>query len=377
MKAKVFSPPTLVTTQDQLAVLVEKLLREEIVSVDTESNSMFAYQEQVCLVQFSTREEDYLVDPLTIADLSPLGPLFENPSIEKVFHAAEYDLMCLSRDFGFTFNNLFDTMISARTLGWQKYGLGNILEDVFSVRVEKKYQRANWGRRPLTPELQNYARMDTHFLIPLRHQMKEALHQANRWPIVEEDFIRACKPINQDNHSGELLCWRVSGVYDLYPREVAVLQSLCLYRDQMARKLDRPWFKVIGDQTLISVAREMPADWYSLSNIPGMTRGQMNRYGQGLLEAVRKGTAAPPIRVKRTPRPSDDYLARMDALRNWRKAKAKEMQVESGVILPKDVMLSIVQESPDNIEALGQIMVDIPWRFNNFGAEILSVLRSL
>ena len=95
-----------------------------------------------------------------------------NPAIEKVFHAAEYDLICLKRDFGFEFNNLFDTMLAARILGKSGLGLGTMLEQEFGIQVDKRLQRANWARRPLPPEMMAYARMDTHYLVALRDMLK-------------------------------------------------------------------------------------------------------------------------------------------------------------------------------------------------------------
>ena len=117
----------LVTHAGELRMLVDSLMREPIVAVDTELNSLYAYQEQVCLIQFSTPQTDFLVDPLALEDLSPLAPLFADPNIEKVFHAAEYDVICLKRDFGFTFDNMFDTMLAASILGREEIGLGSIL----------------------------------------------------------------------------------------------------------------------------------------------------------------------------------------------------------------------------------------------------------
>jgi ribonuclease D len=142
------------------------------VAVDTESNSLFAYREQVCLVQFSTTQADFLVDPLALADLTPLAPLFADPKIEKVFHAAEYDLLCLKRDFGFSFANLFDTMLAGRILGRKEIGLGAMLEAFYGVQADKRHQRANWGQRPLPAPLLEYATLDTHYLIPLRDAWK-------------------------------------------------------------------------------------------------------------------------------------------------------------------------------------------------------------
>ena len=130
----------LITRQTGLRRLVERLADEAVVAVDTESNSLHAYREQVCMIQFSTLHEDFLVDPIALRDLSPLAPIFENSQIEKVFHAAEYDLLCLRRDFGFHFNNLFDTMAAARILGREEVGLGALLEAEFGVHLDKRYQ---------------------------------------------------------------------------------------------------------------------------------------------------------------------------------------------------------------------------------------------
>ncbi|NIP41806.1 MAG: ribonuclease D, partial [candidate division Zixibacteria bacterium] len=166
------------------------LYQEPIVAVDTEANSLYAYQEQVCLIQFSTRDKDYLVDPLAINDLSPLASLFASHKTEKIFHAAEYDLIVLDRDFGFEFNNLFDTMLAARILGWKKVGLASILQSHFGIKPNKRYQRANWGKRPLPDEMLTYAQLDTHFLIPLREKLYQELMEVDRWDLAEEDFQR-------------------------------------------------------------------------------------------------------------------------------------------------------------------------------------------
>ncbi len=160
-------PPVLITRPAQLALLMAALREQPAIAVDTESNSLHAYQEQVCLIQFSTPQADYLVDPLADLDLSPLGELFANPAIEKVFHAADYDIACLKRDFGWSFANLFDTQWAARILGWSQVGLASILKTHFNVHVNKKWQRFNWGERPLPTEALDYARLDTHYLLPL------------------------------------------------------------------------------------------------------------------------------------------------------------------------------------------------------------------
>lgn len=370
--------PILITHPRELHALAVSLAQEPVVAVDTESNSLYVYKERVCLLQFSTPTQDYLVDPLALDDLSSLAPVFASPQILKIFHAAEYDLVCLRRDYGFQFANLFDTMEAARILGWKQFGLGSILEAEFGVKMDKKYQRANWGERPLNPQLMNYARLDTRYLIPLRERLEAALHTAGRWELAQEDFQRAClPPAAAPAPNDELMFYRISGVHDLAPREVAVLQALCLYRDEMAQILDRPWFKVIGDSTLVTIAQIQPRSIIDLRQVEGMTPGQIHRYSQGLLDAVRRGLKAPPIKVSRTPRPENSYLERVEAIRNWRKQAGAAMGVESGVILPRDIMYAIIDENPRDLETLQRLMQQVPWRFQNFGEHILRVLQHL
>ncbi len=367
--------PILITHPDQVVRLGRALAKEPLVAVDTESNSLYAYQERVCLIQFSVPDADYLVDPISIPDLSPLAPVFSDPAVEKIFHAAEYDLICLQRDFDFQFSNIFDTMVAARILGWKKYGLSAILEEHFQVRVNKKYQRANWGRRPLEKELLHYAQLDTHYLIPLRNRMKAALETRGLWPLAEEDFVRACHVTAAPPVPKNELCFRVNGSHDLSPEEMAVLQELCLYRDRVAARLDRPLFKVISNQTLIDIALKKPHSLEELKTLFGVRAWLLRNYGQGVLTAVQRGLSSPPPTPPKKPPPSQAYLGRLDALRNWRKQKARKMGVESDVILPRDVMEHIVRVNPRTQGALNKAMDLLPWRKKRYGGEILEVLK--
>src|SRR4249920_2865591 len=186
-------PPVLVADEAGLGRLARDLAECPIVAVDTESNSLHAYRERVCLIQFSTLASDYIVDPIRLADLGSLAPFFANRDQQKVFHAAEYDLICLRRDYDFEFANIFDTMSAARTLGWPQVGLAAILDTRFGVTMNKKYQRADWGHRPLTAEQLNYARLDTHYLGALRDLQLRALGESGCWPEAHEEFARLAR----------------------------------------------------------------------------------------------------------------------------------------------------------------------------------------
>ncbi len=374
-------PPIWVDRPQDLARLAERLLQLNSVSVDTESNSLHAYREQVCLIQFSTPEEDYLVDPIQLADLAPLGPLFADPTIEKIFHAAEYDLICLRRDFQFKFANLFDTMSAGRILGRDAVGLGSMLEAEFSISVDKRFQRADWAQRPLPPAQLAYARLDTHYLLPLRNRLYEELAAAGRLQLAQEDFQRMASFYSNglaaagEPASTVEAVWRISGVQDLSPQQVAVLRELVAFRERQAQRANQPPFKIIGNQPLVEIAQAAPQDRDALLSTGALSRRQAERFAGSLLEAVQRGLAAPPLRRQRAPRPDERYLARLEGLRDWRKRTAQAMGVESDVVLPRDLLQQLAEQHPRQLPQVESILASSPWRFQQYGEAILAVLN--
>ena len=371
----------LITKQDELEKLAKKLEGETCLAVDTESNSLHAYQERVCLIQFSTQQTDYLVDPIMLQDLSPLQPLFADPGIEKVFHAAEYDVLCMKRDYGFEFAGVFDTMIAARILGREEIGLAAMLEQAFNVQLDKHGQRADWGKRPIPAELLDYARLDTHYLIPLRDRLWEELEEKGLLELANEDFRRVCAVQANENGRGNgesrtVDPFRIRGAHDLSPRQAAVLQELCRYRDKAAREMDRPLFKVINDHVLINIAIRKPHSLEELRKIPGMSPTQTRRHGRQLLEAVQAGLKAPLLYPKQPKRLDRAVLHRLEALRDWRKKTAGKMGVPSDVVLPRDLMMTLVQEQPHNLHELREIMLFYPWRYEHFREPILKAMEN-
>ncbi len=370
------SESLLITTAEQLDALVAELSQAPIVSVDTESNGLHAYREQVCLVQFSAADKDYLVDPLAITDLSPLEPLFSNPDIEKIFHAADYDLIVLQRDYGYRFANLFDTMIAARVLGKKKVGLGNLLESELKVKLAKGYQKADWGKRPLRPEMLDYASMDTHYLIQLRAHLKEKLEQKGRWEIASEDFARMPNNIPEPPSINDGDIWRIKGARDLQPQQRAILSKLADYRKERAKKADLPLFKIMGNRTLTAIAAFGPRRESDLQQIEGMSPGQIRRHGRALLQAVEAGSRAEPIQRPKRGNYDEEFVDRLETMRNWRKLEGRKMEVESDVILPRDVMETIARQNPKDSGTLNEIMAELPWRLDRYGTDILDTLNN-
>ena len=369
-----FPPATIIVSAEELAEYAARWAAEPLLAIDTESNSLYAYREQVCLIQLSTRTADFIIDPLEVADLSPLAPLLADPGVEKVFHAAEYDLMCLKRDFDFTFANLFDTMLAARICGGEQLGLASMLSTYFGVEVDKKHQRADWGARPLSPELLHYAQLDTHFLPELRDLWKARLEERGRWQEAQEAFGELARIPPAEHHFDPEGFWRINGAQDLSPRQLSLVRELYLLRERLAEARDVPPFKIFDDRALLALAQVAPHHLSDLPGLPGMSALQIRRYGHDILRAIQRGEASRPPTPHRSPRPDPHTLVRYEALRNWRRQRALERGVESDVIVPRDTLWELARRAPTSLEELNAIPGLGPWKVQAYGVEILHVI---
>src|SRR5574341_47702 len=350
------------------------------IAVDTESNSLYAYFEQVCLLQFSTQDIDALVDPLALPGLGALAPIFASDQIEKVFHAAEYDILCLKRDYGFVFKNIFDTMVAARILGWENVGLGNILRERLGVRLNKKMQRANWGRRPLSQEQLAYAREDTHYLIALRDLQMAELKNAGRLEEAREEFERLTRVEPAPRRFDGDAYWNITGARELAPVRLGILRELYHFREGQARKENRPPFKILSDSTLLHLAQARPMSPRALGNIGGVSTFVIGRYAHAILAAIERGSATPqtsPPHPNSRHQPLLDHSARrrLERLKEWRKKRATARGVDPDVIVPNDVLFALAQRNPWTLEALVSATGLGPWKTREYGEEMLAVLH--
>lgn len=367
------SPPIILDTPEKLDAVLPGLLKEESLAVDTEANSMYAFKERVCLIQISTQGQDLIIDPLAINDLTKLGALFCDPKIEIIFHASEYDLLGLQRDHAFTVNNLFDTMIAARLLGYKQIGLANLLKDKFDITLNKNYQRADWGFRPLSAEMIAYAAEDTRYLFGLRNCLRSELMEKGLWQLAQEDFKRACFVSPAENNHRP--CWqKAKGKIELSERQQMILNALCAARERIAEKLDRPVFKIVDDSVLLRISQAEPESLAELGEC-GLTERQLRRFGKPLLKAATDIKILPALASPAIHRHPGWYLKRMEKLKTWRKEKGEALGVESDVILPKVYLHPLAEQRGLTPEQLTQILVDSPYRMEHYGEEILHVLK--
>jgi ribonuclease D len=376
------APPTLVEDEPGLLRFVADLERASEIAVDTEGDSFFSYPEKVCLIQVTALERDWLVDPLAGFDLSSLARVMADPRRLKIFHDGEYDVLSLKRDYGFQFKNLFDTRVAASALGAQNPGLASVLAQRFGIQLDKSLQRSEWSRRPLSEKQIRYAQLDTHFLVPLMREQRRELEESGRMMIVEGECRRLerLEPPGTVFEPDEFV--RLKGARDLAPLPRQALRELYILREKLSRELGRPPFKVIGNDSLVAIAAEMPKSPYHLKRIDGFSQGQIRKLGKDVLDAVARAQELGPLnKLPRLPNRegtsgfNEQEVELHERLKQWRKTAAAAMGIDSAYLVNRHVLLRIVKSRPKTVAALETIQGIEPWQVEKLGEPILAVVR--
>jgi ribonuclease D len=311
-----------------------------------------------------------------IGDMRPLGKLTKSKHIEIVFHAAEYDIMCMKRDFGFEFNNLFDTMMAARICGIKLVGLGNLLKQYAGVTVDKSHQKDNWGKRPLAAESLQYAQMDTHYLPFLRDELYNELKSMGRLEEATESFEAICDvPASSRKSSDPDGFWKIGMPNMLNVTETLILKELYDLRESISQQENLPSFRVLSNKTLVALSRSAPSTIGDVKLIKGISPRQIRKYGQDIISAVKRGMSInelPP--PPRNEAPDSIIMDRYTALHLWRKERAIARGVESDVIITKQTLWDLAYTAPDKLDDLQNIKGLGPWRLAAYGEDILKVL---
>jgi ribonuclease D len=368
-----------VKTPAELASLVKRLERETELAVDTEAASFHRFIDRIYLIQVSTRHDTAIIDPLTVGDAAAFSALLADPAIEVVFHDADYDLRILDRDYGVRARRLFDTRIAAHLLGEPAVGLAALLEKFLGVHLDKKYQRADWSRRPLPREMLEYAALDTHHLLPLRDRLRADLVAKGRLAWAEEEFQRLenvrCTPVPTNGDAA----LRVKGARSLSRRGLAVLQRLWHWRDSVAAELDRACFRVISNEALLVLADKAPSSVEALQTIRGVSGRLLETRAAAILAAIEQGLAVPERDLPRFPRgerrlsdPAFDQ--RVERLKVARNSAASRLSLDPGVLCPKGTLEALARAHPTSTAGLGEVPELRKWQVDVLGEDLLKAL---
>lgn len=361
--------------QDALDQALERVGAQAQVAVDTEADSLHSYFDKVCLIQISIPDEDLIVDPLVRVDLTKFGAILADPTITKVFHGGDYDLRILHRDFGFTVRNLIDTSICAQLLGYEGLGLAALLDRHFAVKSNKAHQRADWSMRPLPPDMLAYAAMDTHYLVELAAKLKEELTALGRWEWALEEFARLETVRHREVSEDDPEPWRkVKNIGGLDRRSLAIVRDIYQWRDALARKADRPPFKVLGNDTIVEIAKEKPATQRDLTQLKSVSRYHGDRFGRDLAGIVRRAMEIPEAELPERNEPKawirDKSLEnRINRLKTVRDRFARELKIDGSALGARHILAAIATSGTLDVPAMRE------WQKKLMGEELLKALQ--
>jgi ribonuclease D len=370
----------LIQTQAELERLFERLKDEALLAVDTEAASFHRYRDRVYLLQISSRQETAVVDPLSVTSLAPLGEVLADPKIEIVFHDADYDLRLLGHEYGFRAANLFDTRIAAQLLNEPGVGLAALLEKYLGVRLDKRFQRADWSARPLSPEMLAYAAADTRHLPMLRDLLRDQLLERGRldWAAEEFDLLATVRrSVPEPDEPGYL---RLKGAKALKGRGLAILRELFQWREDLARRTDKAAFRILNNEPMLLLAKTPPADLSALKAVHGIGQDQAERRGREILAAVQRGLDIPEgdlPRVERLPRQAPDaaYEARLERLKAVRNVLALRYELAPGILCPNGILEAVARINPATLQDMAKIRELHRWQLREIGGILLTALQ--
>jgi ribonuclease D len=363
-----------------------RLASEPELAIDTESNSLYAYYERICLVQIGASSETFLLDPLEIRDFSALGQLLADPSILKVLHGASYDLRSLNRDYGTQVQPLFDTEIAARFLGTSSPNLALVLETFLGVKIPKsqKLQRSNWKLRPLSLLAIEYAASDVRHLLRLTQELRRQLAQADRLEWVQEECSRLEQTRYLPPDPSETAFLRIKGSNQLNARALAVLKELYLWRESEAQRLDWPPFRVVGNETLLRLAHfstnNSNMDNLFLGAVSGLSPQLVKRAGDAIQAAVQRGLEGPAIHHPPSSRGENFWTyesrERLRRLKGWRSEWGASLKLDPALLWPTSSLERLaLQPESWRIELLEEGNKDVRnWQRREFAQSLMEVL---
>ncbi|MDE3216053.1 MAG: ribonuclease D [Gemmatimonadota bacterium] len=371
--------PTFLESPETTARFLRDISTTREIAVDTEGASFHRFVDRIYLLQLSTRDRTAIIDPLAVPQLDGLGALMERRDVEVVFHDADYDLRLLRQDYGWDVVRIFDTRVAAQLLGIRAFGLAALLERYFGVKLEKKYQRADWSLRPLTPGMLEYAAQDTMYLLDLRDRMRDELARAGRLAWAEEEF-EISQGVRWEPEDPAASFLRIKGTRDLNRRELAVFRELVRWRDGIAAELDRATFRVVGNEPLLEVAHRQPRDRKGLAAIKGMPKGMIDQQTADIVAAIERGLEVPEADLPRFAKGrrwdrDPDFDARVSALKTARDEMAGKLDMDPGVLCAKDRLEAVARRSPETAEQLGEVSELRNWQREALGPAFLSALK--
>lgn len=369
----------LIAEPGPLRDLMARLSGETTLALDTEASSFHRFHERIGLIQLSDRKDTWLLDPLALPDMGALGKLLGTEGNETVIHDADYDLRLLKRMYGFRVRHIFDTLIAAELVNEPELGLASLMKKYFGIQLDKRYQKADWTKRPLTQGMLDYAAMDTRNLIALRDVLAKQLNDLGRMTWAEEEFGLLTEIPFQDNGNHEQGFLRIKGAKALKSKELAILRELHAWRDSVAERIDRAPFMVLGNEVMLALSRQPVSSPAQLAALKGIGPSIMEKHAADILAAVERGLAVPKEQWPRMERPKrwprdPAFDERLKRLKTVRDELAARYELRPGIVAANQLLTDIARAKPADFAALQAVPGLRKYQAREFGPALLAVM---
>jgi len=379
VNVKAGSKYTYVDSAEGLARLTEALLVTSRVGLDTEADSLHHYFEKVCLVQLSFSGSNYVVDPLAGFSLTEFLEVLSRK--ELILQGADYDLRMLKKSFEFRPKApVFDTMLAAQVLGCEKIGLAALAERFCGVVLSKAGQKSDWARRPLSAKQLDYASDDTNYIETIAEGLARDLQESGRVDWHRECCERVVETSGTEGKNDTKEAWRIKGSSGLAPKELVFVRELWKWRDEEARRRDRPPFMVLLNEDLIKLARwraESPnGSFHSAPNYMKRITGEnLARLESAIKFAESLPMSEWPVAPERfRSRERQPSLEKVDALLAACRTVAGELKIEPCFLASRAILTAVARHEPRSIEKVMEVSGMMRWQAELMLPAILNVL---
>ena len=329
-----------ITTDNDLKQASIEWKKEKEIGIDLEcENNLHHYGVYISLVQISSKNKHWIIDVIQVNNHKPLIQTLIDPNIQKIFHDLSFDLRVIQHQWQCYPKNIFDTQLAALFLGKNELSLGSLLEEYFNIQKERKFQKADWTKRPLSMEMLAYATKDSKYLIPLRDKLKNELKKKERFNWVKEELSYIEKK-GFNYKQGTYIDLR--GAKMLSDKEKSILKKLFALRESLAKKVDRPPYFVMNNKKLINLVKDPPIsidNWKRIHGVHPIVKKNAKEFFESVKDASQKVIKTQEIERKRM---SGKQKKETHILNLKAETLGEKYHIKKHLILSKDQIRDIV-----------------------------------
>lgn len=359
---------------EEFAIHLPALLETKYIAIDLEADNQHLYKEQICLLQLSTDNNNYLIDTLNFKEIQGLQEVFLNKDIVKIIHDLEFDLRILSKDYGFEFVNLFDTKMAAELGQEEKCGLSSLLEKHFGLKLNKKYQKANWTKRPLDEEMLQYSINDSYYLHDLMNIQIKNLKELDRLGWLEEEcqlrenykFIEPPYPEY----------FQIRDSNKLKRKQLNLFVVIYNLREEIAKTKNISRYQILSNKNLMAISYAYPTE-KSQKDLKGLIRREyVSTFTPLVQEAYLQVERQKEIQHPNKKSKNRSFVkSNIQKIKFWRMETSEKISVPAVYIWPTEA-IEYIANNPDCLsEGIEKLPGIRQWQINEISSSFLKNVK--